>query len=253
MGTRKGLFINIGNKKGGIGKTTATMIVASLIHAKTDKTVCVVDIDPQRSFFDKRQREIKMIERDDPSLVNALIKLKKEGRGVYDVRELDLFPRGAQDTVLEQEKVFNKLKAFKQEALDKWDYVFFDFPGFTDSKEFTRMLFLMDYILIPFYVDDNSAPSTVKYINNLQEIVETGAASLKDIAVFMFRYSDAKNVALFNEYETKISGLGVKVMQNKIWDAVEIERSRSTVIPFDLPGKRSLVPFIQEIMAFCER
>jgi cellulose biosynthesis protein BcsQ len=44
-----GKVIAIGNRKGGVGKTTLTVALAHTIHAQIKKTVLVIDTDPQAS------------------------------------------------------------------------------------------------------------------------------------------------------------------------------------------------------------
>jgi cellulose biosynthesis protein BcsQ len=40
--------ITISNNKGGIGKTTLAVMIAETLLMRTDKTVCAIDIDPQK-------------------------------------------------------------------------------------------------------------------------------------------------------------------------------------------------------------
>ena len=58
--------ISICNQKGGIGKSTFTMLLASHLHYTLGYDVLVVDCDyPQWSIHAQRERELSLIEHDD--------------------------------------------------------------------------------------------------------------------------------------------------------------------------------------------
>lgn len=256
---KAGHFIAISTQKGGGGKTSSTKFVSTIMNA-SGIDVCVVDVDPQESFVEQRHDELaflrKSIEKkEDNELVRAYADLRKKGRDVFDVMQIDIFPKGdtQEDRAIEHEQNFSKIRELKELAKTKYDFVFFDFPGFTAQAEILRLLFLMDFILIPFYVDDHTIKSTVTYIQTLKKIKDSGKSSIKDFAVFFFRYSKQKNLALFKHWEEQLIRADIKVFENKIYDSAELERNRSTIVPFDLAGEKSLVPFVQELVMFCKK
>lgn len=58
----KEIFIAFATQKGGIGKTTLTVLTASYLHYMKGYNVAVVDCDaPQNSIADLRAREVKVI------------------------------------------------------------------------------------------------------------------------------------------------------------------------------------------------
>lgn len=61
----KEIFVAFATQKGGIGKTSVTVLVASYLHYVKGYNVAIVDCDyPQNSIMDIRDREIKLIEED---------------------------------------------------------------------------------------------------------------------------------------------------------------------------------------------
>lgn len=59
------LFIAFSTQKGGAGKTTLTMLMASYLYYVKGYDVAVVDCDyPQFSLKDMRERDLKNIERN---------------------------------------------------------------------------------------------------------------------------------------------------------------------------------------------
>lgn len=62
----KPLFIAITNQKGGVGKSTFTVVLASYLHYLKNKSVLVVDCDtPQYSLRGIREREKQIVNHVD--------------------------------------------------------------------------------------------------------------------------------------------------------------------------------------------
>lgn len=58
------LFVALSNQKGGVGKSTLTVLLASYFHYHKAKNVLVVDCDyPQHSMMTLREWDIKMWKR----------------------------------------------------------------------------------------------------------------------------------------------------------------------------------------------
>ena len=61
---RKPVFISVCNQKGGIGKSTFTVLLADILHYMEGYRVLVADCDyPQKSIFDQRKRELALLDR----------------------------------------------------------------------------------------------------------------------------------------------------------------------------------------------
>ena len=61
---RKPVFISVCNQKGGIGKSTFTVLLADILHYMKGYRVLVADCDyPQKSIFDQRKRELALLDR----------------------------------------------------------------------------------------------------------------------------------------------------------------------------------------------
>jgi len=88
------VFVSFATQKGGAGKTTTTMNVASLVNAESDLKIAVVDLDHQFSFSNTRNREWEDLtgEAPDSTLAKAYLKLREAGKDRYPVFQLDLFP-----------------------------------------------------------------------------------------------------------------------------------------------------------------
>ena len=57
------LFVAVSNQKGGVGKSTMLITLASLLNYSMGKNVAIVDCDStQRSLFNLRERDMEMVE-----------------------------------------------------------------------------------------------------------------------------------------------------------------------------------------------
>jgi cellulose biosynthesis protein BcsQ len=291
------IYVSFATQKGGAGKTSTTTLVASLINSLTDHKIAVVDLDPQFSFSNNREREWSNLQGDDfdQSVMAAYVKLRERNKDRYPVFQLDLFPpivddddfkvffkdkfklvldgfvkRGvvgeavrksfesgtlSKQVILEvvykrylNEVVMEKIMSFK--ALGEYDIVFFDFPGTTAFAEIASVIKLMDYILVPLYPDTNSIDSSKGFLEAISMAKSSGMASIKDFAVFMWRFSKETNKREFEALADGVSAMGIKLFENKVFDSKEFERNRSTIVPFDLTGIRSLKPFVSEVLSF---
>ena len=83
--------ISICNQKGGIGKSTFTMLLASHLHYTLGYDVLVVDCDyPQWSVQAQRERELSLIEHDDYHKLLLVRQFKATGRKLWPVLKLSL-------------------------------------------------------------------------------------------------------------------------------------------------------------------
>ena len=60
---KKPVFVAVSNQKGGVGKSTMLVALASLLNYTMDKSVAIVDCDAtQRSLYNLRERDKEMVE-----------------------------------------------------------------------------------------------------------------------------------------------------------------------------------------------
>ena len=75
-----GKIIAVSNQKGGVGKSTFTVLLASYLHYIVGHDVLVVDCDyPQWSIHAQRERELSLIEHDDYHKLLLVRQFKGDG------------------------------------------------------------------------------------------------------------------------------------------------------------------------------
>ncbi len=255
MSDKKCVFVSISNQKGGIGKSTVTMLVASLMHVYTDLRVAVVDVDPQGTISKKRQREIAYLKSEnvDGVFAKTFEALMRNGKKLFDIFAFDLNPveGNAMQQQLKKSEVHGRIAQFRDK--NEYDIVFFDFAGFTDNAEIMKVMLLMDYHIVPFYADENSVHSTLDHISDLESAkagVKSATNHVKDFAVFLFRFSTNKFRGEWDMITESMAKRGIRLFENKVYDAKDFETERSTIVPFDMKGDKSLRPLIEEIIDF---
>ena len=123
--------VSIINQKGGVGKTTTAVSLASAVGAKGHK-VLLADIDPQgnsTSGFGISKRNIGF------SSYEGLVKdiIANDAGVKTQVKNVDILPAslnlaGAEVELIDLEKRETRLKIAVAQLYDKYDYIFFDCP-----------------------------------------------------------------------------------------------------------------------------
>lgn len=135
-------FIVFGNQKGGIGKTTLSVLTATgLSQAPFNKKVLLIDNDNQKSVIRLRQYDEENYEKKAPY---TIIHMTYE-EIVKDISDID----------------------------EAYDYVFIDTPGKLDAElspekqEVTKILLLTDYLFLPFKAGALNLDATTDYVKVL--------------------------------------------------------------------------------------
>lgn len=251
MANIKTRFVAISSRKGGVGKTTTTILLATMIHYRTKLRVAIFDIDPQQSCISIREKDLRVLEyyrtsEPDNISMKRFHLLEKKGKGLYDIIDM-----GIPNEADEQEFYFATLEKYR--TSNQYDIIFFDFPGWfegTKSPEFTRLLARMNYVYVPYYPETSTGSTTVKYVNTLRKFLELGGESpLLGIGVFGWRFSKIAGRREFEGGLDKMRELGFPVFKNVVYDAFGVVNGRSTIFWFDFDGDKTLSGFLEEMLA----
>ena len=135
-------FIAFSTQKGGAGKTTLTVLMASYLYYVRGYDVVVVDCDfPQFSIKDMRERDMQSIESNEYLLRQTHEMMKRTGKPAYPIVESR--PEEAVETV----------KPFLDMDTPP-DFIFFDLAGTIDNLGVIDTVATMDYIFCPITADN---------------------------------------------------------------------------------------------------
>lgn len=217
------MLISISSSKGGAGKSTLTSIFTTSFFTHYGIKTCIIDLDPQESILDTRKKELKGISDNSPkpnSLYYQTFLKNQEnmGKNYPDIYRLDITQKF--------EDMLRKIKTLEKD----YDIVFIDFPGSLNLHENTLLILkILDYIFIPYYADQNTNSSSLRFIKGLIDLKKNNKTNA-NFFVFFNRYQKIKNVDNFNEAKNFFEKNNIPLLKSVVYEAAEIERY-STIVP----------------------
>lgn len=227
---KKTLNVAFSTQKGGAGKTTLTVLVASYLHYVKGYNVAVIDCDfPQHSISEMRERDLQMTTEDDHYKLMAYEQFSSLGKKAYEVIESS--PENAMEDARD---VIEELKP---------DFVFFDLPGTINNPEVVKTLSFMDYIIAPISADRLVLESTLQYVITVNDaLITTGRGKIKAIHLLWNLVDGREKTELYEVYEDVIDKLGFPLFKTFMPDSKRFRREqsisykalfRSTLFPAD--------------------
>ena len=226
------LFIAFSTQKGGAGKTTLTVLMASYLYYVKGYDVAVVDCDyPQFSIKDMRERDLKSIERNPYLRKLAYEQFKRIGKRAYPI--VGSRPGNAIETV----------RPFVESATPP-DFIFFDLTGTVNNLDLIRTVATMDYIFCPIAADRFIMESSLKYAGVINDtLITTGKSNIKGIRLLWNMVDKREKTDLYDIYDKVIAGMGLEVLDTSLPDSKRFRKEgseegdrpffRSTLLPPD--------------------
>ncbi len=233
--TGKPLFVAFSTQKGGVGKTTFTVLVASYLHYLKGFDVTVIDCDfPQWSVSGLRTREAEQVEK------NTFYQSKVES--LFSVLDKPTYPI----LCTTPEDAIVKTKEFLGNEGTEYDIVLFDLPGSINNSSVVETFFAMDYVFVPISSSRMEMESTLPFIISAHELITiNNNVNLKEINLFWNKVDKRENNRLYEYYENAINSLGIPVMQTYIPNSSRYKKEQaidgkgdiflSTIFPPDKP------------------
>lgn len=227
---KKTLNVAFSTQKGGAGKTTLTVLVASYLHYVKGYNVAVIDCDfPQHSISEMRERDLQMAMDDEFYKLMAYEQFSALGKKAYEVIESS--PENAMEDAGD---VIEELKP---------DFVFFDLPGTINNPAVVRTLSFMDYIIAPISADRVVLESTLQYAITVNDaLITPGKAKIKGMYLLWNLVDGREKTELYEVYEDVIDKLGFPLFKTFLPDSKRFRREqsvshkalfRSTLFPVD--------------------
>ncbi|PZU25979.1 MULTISPECIES: ParA family protein [Sphingobacterium] len=242
-------FIAFSSQKGGVGKSTFTTLIASLMHYRLGFNVVVFDADfPQHSLMKMKNRDLDMV------MENEL--LKKLAYRQFTTINKKAYP------ILQYkaEEVLEAAYEFLESSTIPIDAIFFDLPGTVNSSGILQALAGMNHIFTPMTADRVVMESTLIFSQLLQDVImKKGKTSIESVNLFWNQVDGRENTPLYEIYEDLIKQLGLSLMKSKIKNSTRFRKEceinskqvfRSTLIPPDerLMKTCQLDMFMQEFL-----
>lgn len=198
--------IAVCNQKGGVGKSSLTVLLASYLHYTLGHDVLVMDCDyPQWSVHAQRERELSVLENSKYYKLMLIRQFKATGRKLWPI--IACTPAEAP----ERESRFLRDSGYRPAI------VLYDLPGTVNTAGVIEIFSALDYLFVPMKADKVVMGSTLSFARTFDlSLVQNQAVHLKDIRLFWIMLDRRERTPLYEQYETLISQLGLSLLQTHI-------------------------------------
>src|SRR5690554_6330323 len=235
----KTVFIAFSSQKGGVGKSTFTTLVASILHYRLGYNVAVFDADfPQYSLKKMKARDLAMVMENDTLKKLAYKQFTTINKKAYPVMEH------------KAENVLDAAQEFLENTPTAVDVIFFDLPGTVNGPGILHALTGMHHIFTPITADRVVMESTLIFTQLLQDVImKKGQTSIETLNLFWNRVDGRERTPLYGIYEKLMQELGLSVMESRIKNSSRFRKEneaesktvfRSMVLPLERYLMKSL-------------
>jgi cellulose biosynthesis protein BcsQ len=227
------LKISFSTQKGGVGKSTMTTLVASVLHYRLGYNVAVLDCDfPQYSMMGMRERDKKTIMENGYHKKAAMKQFHAINKKAYPIF------KSKAETALE------RASEYVSQSVIKPDVIFFDLPGTANTKGVLTTLKSMDYIFSPMTADRVVVESTLSFTKAFLGLPEIDNSNTKqEVWLFWNQVDGREKTGLYDAYESVIGDLKLPIMQTRIMDSKRFRKEteatesyvfRSSLLPAEI-------------------
>lgn len=234
--TKKTLKISFSTQKGGVGKSTMTTLLASVLHYRLGYNVLVMDCDfPQHSLTNMRERDKKTIMQNEYHKKAAMKQFQTINKKAYPII------KSKAENALERASEY-----IKQSALVP-DIVFFDLPGTANTKGVLTTLKIMDFIFSPITADRLVVESTLGFTKVFLELPKTIEGNKnQQLWLFWNQVDGRERTGLYEAYQNVINQLKLPIMETRIMDSKRFRKETDDTANYVF--RSSLLPAETQLM-----
>ena len=233
---KKTLKISFSTPKGGVGKSTMTALLSSVLHYRLGFNVLVMDCDfPQHSLANMRERDLKTIMQNDYHKRAAMKLYQSINKKAYPIISCKA-----------EDALSKALEYVNQSAIEP-DITFFDLPGTANTKGVLTTLRTMDFIFSPISADRLVMESTLSFTKAFLGLPET-AESNENQKMWMFwnQVDGREKTGIYEAYQSVINELDLSVMTSKIMDSKRFRKETDDTL--NSVFRSSLLPAEPQLM-----
>ena len=233
------VIIAFSTQKGGVGKSTFTALLSSILHYRMGYNVAVFDCDfPQYSLIQMRERDLKTVMQNEV--------LKKMAQKQFTSLNKKAYPifKSKTDTVLEEmQHYLNHLEIAP-------DVLFLDLPGTVNTAGILRTLASVQHIFSPITADRLVLESTLSFTDVLTHVLmKEKQTGIKSIQLFWNQVDLREKTLLYENYSKVIKDLGLHLMETSISDSKRFRKEGETVAKTVF--RSTLLPADPKLMTLC--
>lgn len=229
-------LIAVATQKGGCGKSTLTVLLASNLHYVLGKNVLVVDCDyPQHSLKTERDRELLDFKENPYLRKLAFDMLTVNHRPAYEI--LGVEPENALKMTQEY------IDGLSDDEIP--EYIFFDLPGTINNPDVVDILANVEHIICPIAADPFVIESSLGFCNFIREdFITVNRGRVKTLHVLWNMVDARERSILYKVYDEFMADMGLDVMKTTLPNSVRFRKGgskgsgrkklfRSTLLPPD--------------------
>ena len=207
-------IIGVSSGKGGVGKSTMTVLLASYFHYVKGKNVAVIDCDyPQFSIQALRSRDMKNVERSEFLQQLLCRQYERTGKKAYPV--LTSGPGKVLETA-------DRLSGNS-------DILFFDLPGTVNTPGILEAIINMDYVFTPVVQDRMVMQSSLSFVATLRDFIrQYPEAPLKEILLFWNKIDGRVSREVYRHYNEIFEKIGLKTLSTVMPDMERYNKETSS-------------------------
>ena len=245
---KKTVKISLSTQKGGVGKSTMTTLLASILHYRMKYNVLVMDCDfPQHSLTHLRERDKGAIMQNAYHKKAAMKQFQAIDKKAYPI--ISCKADSALDTASE----------YVSQLTVAPDVIFFDLPGTANTKGVLTTLTKMDYIFSPITADRLVVESTLGFTKAFLGLPPGQRNSEQALWLFWNQVDGRERTGLYDAYQSVINELAIPVMESRIMDSKRFRKEsddagnaifRSSLLPAEtqLMKATRLDLFVEEFL-----
>ncbi|MGB0870346.1 MAG: ParA family protein [Flavobacteriales bacterium] len=132
--------IALGNQKGGVGKTTLSLLICNYISTVLKQKIVAVDLDPQLSLYYKWQSDKNLYVDNAPNY--DVLKIPEEYSKLYELLQI----------------------------IDESDNILIDLPGYMVNNDNVGVFNNIDLLIVPFNYTAVDVESTLLYVKVIHQV-----------------------------------------------------------------------------------
>ncbi len=215
---KKPVLVALSNQKGGVGKSTISVCLASYLHQVMGKNVMILDCDShQHSLVNMRKRDMSTVEKSDEYKQLVMSQFEKTRKKAYPIIE------ATADNVID---VLNGLLLTNP----GYDVVFVDLPGTISSTGVLKAIIHMDYVLTPIVADRMVMQSTLIFVTGVLDYCKAHPGLPLKEFLFVWNKNDRRaSTEVYDSYVKILERLNLHVLDTIIPESRRFDKELSQI------------------------